>query len=271
MHLVYMDESGNTGNHLKDPQQPVFVLAALIVPETCWQRLESDLEESLAVHLPNLLPENVEMHGSDLRGGRGTFKGISLATRIALRDEWLTIAQKHQLRVVYRAIEKSRFEKWMHETFGTGVQMNPHVAAFALVARVVDEYLAKLPGKVLGMFISDENKEIVHDIEKSIRVLRGITGPLRLGQIVEKGFFIDSKKSRVLQLCDLCALSLRKREEEEKIGMKLKGFDVNGAELVEHLIYRGNESWTDVLTWLTAQQSIPAQKRSGQGINPEVD
>ena len=53
-----------------------------------------------------------------------------------------------------------------------------------------------LPGKPLGMFISDENKEIVRDVEKSIKVLRGMEGTLRLSQIVEKGFFIDSAKSR---------------------------------------------------------------------------
>jgi hypothetical protein len=34
MHLVYLDESGNTGTDLKDKQQPIFVLAALIVSET---------------------------------------------------------------------------------------------------------------------------------------------------------------------------------------------------------------------------------------------
>lgn len=34
MHLVYLDESGNTGKDRKDSQQPVFVLAAMIVPET---------------------------------------------------------------------------------------------------------------------------------------------------------------------------------------------------------------------------------------------
>jgi hypothetical protein len=56
----------------------------------------------------------------------------------------------------------------------------------------------------------------VHDIEKSIKVLRGAAGSLRLAQIVEKGFFIDSEKSRVLQLCDLCALSVRKKEEAKE-------------------------------------------------------
>jgi len=34
MNLVYIDESGNTGLNLKDPQQPVFLLAAMILPES---------------------------------------------------------------------------------------------------------------------------------------------------------------------------------------------------------------------------------------------
>jgi hypothetical protein len=74
-----------------------------------------------------------------------------------------------------------------------------------------------------------------------------------LGQIVEKGFFIDSKTSRVLQLCDLCALSARKMEEE-RTGVPIKGFDRNGITLIEPLIHRGNEAFVDVLAWLAEQQ-----------------
>jgi hypothetical protein len=185
---------------------------------------------------------------------------MDLKNRIALRKEWLSLAQKHQLKLVYRAIVKKKFERWMHDKFGTGVQINPYIAAFSLVARVVDEYLASLPNKALGMFISDENKEIIHDIEKSIKVLRVAEGKLRLGQIVEKGFFIDSKKSRVLQLCDLCALSVRKMEEA-KIGIALKGFDQEGGPLVEPLIHKGDEAFLDVVSWLTDQQNQSGQKK----------
>ena len=52
MHLIYFDESGNSGTNLADPQQPVFVLGALIVPENAWQAVETDLERSLDRHLP---------------------------------------------------------------------------------------------------------------------------------------------------------------------------------------------------------------------------
>ena len=124
----------------------------------------------------------------------------------------------------------------MHGASGTGIVVNPHVAAFPLVARVVDDWLKSLPGSPLGIFISDENKEIVRDVEKSIKVLRGIEGTLKLGQIIEKGFFIDSTKSVILQLCDLCAVSLRKREEA-KAGFRDNPLHHSGIVLLEPPIH----------------------------------
>jgi hypothetical protein len=40
MYLIYLDESGNSGNNLNDAQQPIFVLCAMIVPVDQWLRLE---------------------------------------------------------------------------------------------------------------------------------------------------------------------------------------------------------------------------------------
>ena len=260
MYLVYLDETGNTGTDLSDTQQPIFVLSALIVPETCWQSLERDLEQAIAKIFPQMASDGHEIHAADLRSGRTQFKGLPVSDRVALRDQWLKIAQAHGLKVIYRAIVKKRFHSWLHSTFGSGVIINPHVAAFALVARVVDEYLVGLTGNALGMFISDENKEIVRDVEKSIKVLRGIENSLRLSRIVEKGFFIDSAKSRILQLCDLCALAARKKEER-KAGLSAKSIDDEAIRLLEPLIHRGNESLTDVLAWLAAGQTQANQQK----------
>jgi hypothetical protein len=252
MHLIYVDESGNTGRNFADPEQPLFVLAALIVPEKCWIALERDLEQALSQLCPDL-PADAEIHAHDVRGGRGHFKGVPVADRIAIRNRWLEIAASHKLKLVYRSIAKRRFHNWLIDTFGTGVTINPHVAAFALVARVVNEYLISFGADSLGMFISDENKEIVRDVEKSIKVLRRHDGTLQLTRIVEKGFFIDSAKSRVLQLCDVCALSVRKKEERKE-GLQPKSFDDEAIRLIESLIHRGNENLTDVLKWLEEGQ-----------------
>jgi len=254
MHLVYLDESGNTGNDLNNAQQPVFVLGALIVPETCWRDLEMDLESAIRRRFPALAAAGTEVHGGELRSGRLHFKGIGISERLELRDEWLRIAQLHGLRFVYRAIEKARFQRWSIASFGAGIQINPHVAAFALVARVVDEYLQSVSNEALGMFISDDNKEVVHDVEKSIRVLRVSEGELRLSRIIEKGFFIDSKKSRPLQLCDVCTLAARKLEEAA-IGRPAKQIDESARPFLQPLIHRGNESLADVLKWLVGQRN----------------
>ena len=260
MHLVYIDETGNTGTDLHDSQQPIFVLAALVVPATSWQTLEADLEAAIRKYFPELATSGIEIHATDLRSGRGAFKGLPIDARIGLRDEWLEIAKRYELKLIYRAIVKKRFLNWLVATFGSGVLINPHIAAFPLVARVVNDYLASLPATALGMFISDENKEIVRDVEKSIKVLRGIDGTLRLSRIVEKGFFIDSTKSRPLQLCDVCALLARKKEERKE-GLPAKTIDDSGLDLIESLIHRGNESLTDVLAWLTTSQHEQAQKK----------
>ncbi|MDO9543318.1 MAG: DUF3800 domain-containing protein, partial [Kiritimatiellia bacterium] len=140
-----------------------------------------------------------------------------------------------------------------------GVLINPHVVAFPLIAQVVNTYLTGLPKKPLGIFISDENKEISPDVEKSIRLLRGIQNKLKLDRIIEKGFFIDSKKSLVLQLCDLCTFSARKKEEQ-KAGLKIRSTDEKGIKLVDNLIHRGNEKLNDVIAWITEQEKQKAAR-----------
>jgi hypothetical protein len=254
MHLIYLDESGQTGTNLKDTNQPVFVLGALVVPEACWLALETDLLAAIEHSFPSPRPDDFEVHATEISNPRnGYFKQFPIAHRLAFRDEWFRIAQKHGLKLVYRAISKKRFADWCHHTFGSGISVNPHVAAFPLVARVVDDLLKSLPGSPLGIFISDENREVVGDVEKAIRFFRGAEGSLKLGQIIEKGFFIESEKSLVLQLCDLCVYSARRREEK-KLGLPVKPLDDTGIPLIEPLVHVGDERLRDVNSWLEQEQ-----------------
>lgn len=249
MHLIYIDESGNTGRNLADTQQPIFVLGALVVHESAWQSIENSLEQAIKSHAPQLLDGEEEIHGGDLRQGTGIFKGVSVTERLKLRDAWLQIAIDHKLHLIYRAIVKKRYEKWMATTFGAGVSVNPHLAAFPLVAQVANNLLRSFGNDVLGIIISDDNREVVGDIERFQKLLRVTPGVLHLDRIIEKGFFIDSSKSRLIQLTDLCILHARK-VEERKLGMEPKSIDDRGIELIQPLIHRGEESFPDVIEWL---------------------
>ncbi len=253
MYLIYFDESGNSGTNLADPQQPVFVLGALIIPENLWQAVEADLESILDRDLPPPRATGFEIHAGDLRQGTGHFKGVPVAKRLAIRDDWLRVAAKHGLRFIYRAITKSRYERWMKSAFGQNISVNPHLAAFPLVAHVANNYLRSLSKDALGIIISDDNREVVDDIERFLKLLRATSGTLRLDRIIEKGFFIDSKKSLLIQLADLCALHARK-EEERKIGLPRKPIDDGGIALLQGLVHRGEESFPDVIQWLQQVQ-----------------
>ncbi len=248
MHLVYIDETGNTGKNLNDPQQPVFLLCAMLIHKDQWQALEKRIQASCDEFLQEKAKaEGFEIHATEIRNGNGFFEGIPVDDRIAFRDKLLQIAIEFDAKLIYRSIEKKRFKMWIKEEFGGGVLINPHVVAFPLIAQVVNQYLQTK--NTLGIFISDENKEIVADVEKSIKLLRGVSTTLKLDRIVEKGFFIDSKKSLVLQLCDLCAYSLRKKEERA-LGFPSKSVDESGIKLVDQITHVGDEPFHDVLEWI---------------------
>jgi len=250
MHLIYLDESGNTGNNLGDTQQPVFVLGALIVPEDCWLALENDMETLVA---PFTVEEGkFEIHAHELARGEGCFKGVDLPQRLKLRDDLLDLAIHHKLRFVYRSIVKKRYSRWLEQAYGGGVYINPHLAAFPLVAQTLNRLLREENTHTLGILIFDDNREVYLDVEKSLKVLRADPRILRLDHIIEKGFFIDSSKSLILQLADLCTYQARKHEER-KLGLKPRTIDDGGIERLDSLICRGEEAMPDVIRWLSTQ------------------
>jgi hypothetical protein len=89
MHLIYFDETGNTGNDLDQPDQPIFVLGALVVAEDAWTPLEAELLEAIETHFPGPRPADFEVKGSELHNPRGFFRQFPIAQRLALRDAWL--------------------------------------------------------------------------------------------------------------------------------------------------------------------------------------
>ena len=255
MHLVYFDESGNSGNKLDDEQQPVFVLCALMVPADEWQDLEAELDAARIAAFPTSANRrDVEVHAKDLTSPRRNnfFYDKPSEHRLKLYHDWMQIARRRKLSVFYKAIVKKRYARWLAGTFrDRAVRINPQVAAFAFLSQVINQHLSGLKPASLAIFISDENRDVVTDVEDAIRALRLDSTALRLSQIIEKGFFIESRKSLLLQLCDLCTFCVRKREDE-KIGRPLNSTTRTLASLVDPLIYRRPEATIDILAWLQA-------------------
>jgi len=257
VHLIYFDESGNSGNNLSDSEAPVFVLCALCVPADEWQDIEADLITSRDKLLPDLVQKNIEVHAKNIvnPAKKHPLFSKSADVRLKLFEDWMRVAKARKLTVFYKAIVKKRYARWLKDSFNDDVKINPQIAAFVFLANVINEYLLSRKPHSLGIFISDENREVMTDIEEAIRILRISRDRLRLSQIVEKGFFIESRKSLLLQLCDLCTFSARKREEE-KIGRRISQTNRLLAKLADPLVYRAREATTDAIAWLQQQYAV---------------
>jgi hypothetical protein len=194
MILAYLDESGNSGNNLTHPDQPIFCLSALLVPAASWVAIEADLFSTIEQFFPSPRPSDFEIHASELINPRGFFRSFPIQHRLDFLNAALSIARHHHLKVIYRAILNRRYLRWREATFGAGVIINPHLAAFPLVAHVVHNYLKTQPSSPLGIFISDENREIMFDVEKAQKILRGTPGPVASGPHYRKRLFHRLKK-----------------------------------------------------------------------------
>jgi len=252
VYLAYFDESGNTGLDLKDPRQPIFLLGALLVPASEWLSVESELSLLVENYFSEIPEENREIHTHKLISGSKPFRQYGRVHCLDFQRKWMQVAQRYQLKFFYRAIVKKQFGAWVNKTYGNAVQMNPHAMAFPLVSHVVNQHLKKMDGDPLGILISDEHKELSSDLEKSLRLLRADTGNLRHDRIIEKCFFIDSSKSLLLQLCDMCAYHARKREEQ-RMKHPIRDHQLEGISLLEPLIYKEEEALTEVIDWMDQQ------------------
>lgn len=251
MYLVYIDESGNTGMNLKDVQQPVFLLAALVLPESRWFQLEKEFFAIKEKYFGAEYAHEFEIHAKDLKNARGPFKALEFKEQLSFRDEILQLLMLNRITVVYRRIIKNKFERFCEQHYGRGIKINPYIMALPFVCMEVEHHIKSLKGDHQWMLIFDEQKENLDDAEKSLRTLRlDSQSILQTDRLIEKGFFVDSAKSFALQLTDLVAYYIRKYEEH-KTGKKVSDYDKQTFDRIEQIGITGVGSKSqDILEWV---------------------
>lgn len=251
MNLVYIDDTGNTGLNLKDSQQPIFVLAAIVVHSSKWFAMEKEFYDILKGYFGKELPEDFELKAVNLRSGANYFKGLSMENRLAIRDRMFELLLSYEIPIIYRRIIKSKFEEFCEKQYGPGIKINPYVMALPFVCMEIDNYLKQKNPAELGMLIFDEQKESFNEAEKSLKTLRlDPNSLLKTTNLIEKGFFVDSKKSFALQLTDIVAFYARKYEEY-KFKKPVSELDKQTFDTLKRLIPEGRQTKIeDIHEWI---------------------
>ncbi|MDO5533566.1 MAG: DUF3800 domain-containing protein [Propionibacteriaceae bacterium] len=208
MWLAFIDESGNTGRKLDDPDQPVHWMAAVLVPEDKAMALSLGLD-GIVSGIPGVSPA-AEIHGAALFRGIDEWADVPPGERVAVYEAALALLSSHDCVVAHASIAKK------YLAGSSSPATSPHVMAFQFLIEKLDQYVAK-QNDVLRqrlLLIADETDEHeAFQLDLVSGMQRGTAGVGRGGsitRILDTVHFVDSRRSRGIQLADLVVYALNR-------------------------------------------------------------
>ena len=216
MKLIYMDESGHTGTD-KNADQPLHYLAAVCIDEQNVRAVERDMQ-TIALAALGAVASNTdfEFKGHGLRSGKGRyFTGLTVAKRIELVTQLLSLLEKHAIRVIWAAVDKAR----------SSAKMHPQQLCFLLVVERVEQWLRSqdLPEQppTLGLLVADEFDELeqrlIDDLNRYKDNFVDFGYKLRpVERVIDSVHFVRSFNNPLIQLADLVAYFLNRGHSTRK-------------------------------------------------------
>lgn len=205
MHLLYVDESGSTG----DPLQTHFVLAGFSLPERQAYWLSNELDQ-IAKRFHPADPNALELHGTHMWGGKGYWRKQAIPVGERLQ------AMKDALRVLAGSPASNRIFACVINKQKVSPR-DPVEMAFEQVASRFDHYLNRLHKRgdsQRGLLIFDKStyEETLQGLATGFRTIGHSWGVVR--NLAEVPLFLNSKASRLIQLADLVAYAIFRKYEK---------------------------------------------------------
>jgi hypothetical protein len=215
MYILYVDESGDGG--LNPGSSRYLVLAGVAIHEGQWKKFTKSLDTVQESRLPQA-GGSVEFHASEMRAGRGIFRGLPPEQRAALMNDVykvIPVSTGNRLVLFGSIVDKSAFlAKY-------GTKVDPYEGAFEGLCTMFNIFLRHLQNRQRkvqrGIIVFDEARPAL------CRQIRALLAKFQAGggrwtsmaNLIETVFFFDSRTSRVMQLADFTGFALYRRYESE--------------------------------------------------------
>lgn len=219
MHFFYLDESGDTGDDLLNPEQPIMVLGGVSVKDTGWNTTHTRLRQLFAAYFDGDVPEQFELHASQLLcpEGEGPFLGHPLEDRLALARQVLDLVAERGHSIHAFGIDKATLMGAECPAPLAYDDNSPWLLAYDYLITYINWYVKERLGQnSRGMLIHDVKTELHHQIER-IAHNRRFEGPQahRVKWVVEFSYPVDSTKNPMIQISDLVTFCIRRFLESE--------------------------------------------------------
>lgn len=220
MHFLYIDEAGNSGANLHDADQPVFVMAGLVVSDEKWHGTKAVIEAKLLTFLEGVLPPNFELHACQLLSptGTGPFAGLDREIRNALALDLLNLITERSHSLLLVPIYKSSLEQRPAPPGQFGFNWkHPWEFGFGLMLTMFEDFLrGPETGRTsAGLAIVDHEPQYVEFVRSHTRNRQASTGWRKVRKVVEIGYSATSHANPLIQLTDLVAFTYKKYLELE--------------------------------------------------------
>jgi hypothetical protein len=220
MHFLYIDEAGSTGADLTAAQQPVFVMASLVVSDEKWRKTGEAVRGIVAQYLGAEPPIGFELHASDLLSpnGHGPFKDHERERRNQLAIDLLSLIAKRRHYVLLVPVYKAELSTLAAPEKDWGFDWHhPWQFSFSMTVTMFEEFLrSPSTGRSsTGLVIIDHADEAVDFVRQHTAARQADTGWRQLKKVVEIGYSASSHANPLIQLTDLIAFTLKKFYELE--------------------------------------------------------
>jgi hypothetical protein len=208
MYLIYVDESGNTGPNLDDPQQPMHLLAGVFVPEDEWMGGYEDLRIIRCRAAEACRSKGVmlrELHAVDMYHGTRDFRSVPKEVREDLICDALRVLVTRRLSVVYAcAVKPAIRSRWPQ------YDRDPGADLWRDLIQACSGHLTKIGLEARALLIADEShlkwfaRHNIRDVEMKSWLPEPTAGA-RYPNLLDTVHFVASWESPYIQLADLVA------------------------------------------------------------------
>lgn len=220
VHLCYVDESGSTGRDLHNQQQPVFVMAGLLVSDEKWRGTERMFRDRLKAALGADPGAGFELHAAELLSpsGDGPFTGLDRSARNELALSLLDIIEERSHQVLLQVVQKRTMSTADHPSKDYGFDWrHPWDIGLAMTLTMFEEYLrGPSTGRTsAGMVFIDHEDSYLELVRVRSKERREAGGWRQLKKVMEIGYSAVSHANSMIQLTDLVAFTMRKSIESQ--------------------------------------------------------
>jgi hypothetical protein len=211
----YADESGSAKIHT---QEPWFVFLAVGLDDRNWKQIDDSVKVLKHKYFPGWPPHKVEIHSNDIRRAKidayppNPFATLDEATVKAFSDDLYALIDAAPLEWCAAAINKPGAVK----RHGISSASELFKLAYVLLLERLHGWCDR-EGTVGRLFIDQQETNLLggafHELVETdhFNLQQRGTGWQTLSNIVERPYFVDSRRSNHMQLADVLAYNVYRR------------------------------------------------------------